>query len=124
MKGFALDLILKMWVFLEIENGLFQRFQALRVIFIYFISIFREDPNWLSPIYTSITNRPYLHDDVILLSLLPESFRVLLSYANYGFCYLTLTGISKFKYERKNEMNSGPSSKKASSCKWPISLAS
>ena len=54
----------------------------------------------------------------------PESFRLLLSYENYGFCYLNLTGISKFKYERKNEMNSGPSSKKASSCKWPISLAS
>ena len=55
----------------------------------------------------------------------PESFRVLLPYENYGFCYLNLTGISKFKYEKKkNEMNSGPSSKKASSCKWPISLAS
>ena len=56
-----------------------------------------------------VTEIGHLHDDVILL-LLPESFRVLLSYANYSFCYLT--GISKFKYERKNEMNSGPSSKK------------
>ena len=43
----------------------------------------------------------------------PESFRVLLPYENYGFCNLNLTGISKFKYERKNEMNSGPSSKKS-----------
>ena len=53
----------------------------------------------------------YIHDDVILL-LLPESFRVLLSFANYGFCYLNLTGISKFKYERKKERISGPSSQK------------
>ena len=38
-----------------------------------------------------------------------------------GFCFLmqirvifhlNLNGINKFKYERKNEMNSGPSSKK------------
>ena len=36
----------------------------------------------------------------------PESFRVLLSYENYGFCYSNLTRISKFKYERENEMNS------------------
>ena len=28
------------------------------------------------------------------------------------FCHLNLNGINKFKYERKNEMNSGPSSKK------------
>ena len=27
-------------------------------------------------------------------------------------CHLNLNGINKFKYERKNEMNSGPSSKK------------
>ena len=60
------------------------------------------------------------HDDIILL-LLPESFRAVLSYANYSFCYINPTGIiSKFKYERKNEMNSGPSSKKTSLCKWPI----
>ena len=38
MKGFAIDLILKVWVFRN-------RFQAFRVIFIYFIFIFREDPN-------------------------------------------------------------------------------
>ena len=62
------------------------------------------------------------HDDVILL-LLPESFRALLSYANYSFRYINPTGIiSKFKYERKNEVNSGPSSKKTSSCKWPINF--
>jgi len=28
------------------------------------------------------------------------------------FCHLNLNGINKFKNERKNEMNSGPSSKK------------
>ena len=38
----------------------------------------------------------HLHDDVILL-LRPESFRVLLSCANKGFCYLNLTGSTKFK---------------------------
>ena len=38
--------------------------------------------------------------------------------ANYSFCYLNLTGIAKFKYKRKNEINS----KKMSSCKRPIEL--
>ena len=28
-----------------------------------------------------------------------------------GLCYLNLTGITKFKYERKNEKDSGRSSK-------------
>ena len=37
-----------------------------------------------------------LHDSAILL-LLPESFRVLLSCADWGFYYLNLTGIKKFK---------------------------
>ena len=49
---------------------------------------------------------------MLLLLLLPESFRVLLCYANYGFCHLNLTGISKFKYERIKERNSGASSQK------------
>ena len=39
---------------------------------------------------------------------------------NEGFCYSNFTGIAKFKYERKNEMNSGLSSKNTSSCIWPI----
>ena len=34
-----------------------------------------------------------------------------------GFCFL---GASKFTYERKNEKNSGRSSKMTLSCKWPI----
>ena len=38
----------------------------------------------------------YLHDDVILF-LRPESFRVLLSCTNKGFCCLNLTGSTKFK---------------------------
>ena len=50
----------------------------------------------------------------------PESFRVLLSCADQGFCYLNLTGITKFKYERKNEKDSGRSSKMMPSCKWPM----
>ena len=65
----------------------------------------------------------HLHDGVILL-LLPESSRVLLFCANQGFCYLNLTGTTKCKYERKNEMNSGINSKKTLSCKWPIHLRS
>ena len=32
---------------------------------------------------------------------------------NLGFYYFNLNGINKFKYERKHEMNSGLSSKKA-----------
>ena len=59
----------------------------------------------------------HLHDDVILL-LGPEFFRVLLSFANWSFCYLNLTGITKLKYERKNEKDSG--SKMTLSCKWPF----
>ena len=48
----------------------------------------------------------HLHDEVIIL-LRAETFRVLLFSANQGFCYLNLTGISKLKYERKNEKESG-----------------
>ena len=60
----------------------------------------------------------HLHDDVILL-LRPESFRGLLSCANLGFRHWNLAGITKFEYERKNEKDSGRSSKMTSSCKWP-----
>ena len=59
----------------------------------------------------------HLHDDVILL-LGPEFLRVLLSFAKWSFCYLNLTGITKLKYERKNEKDSD--SKMTPSCKWPI----
>ena len=58
----------------------------------------------------------HLHDDVILL-LRPESFRGLLSCANYS----NLAGITKFECERKNEKDSGRSSKMAPSCELPIS---
>ena len=61
----------------------------------------------------------HLHYDIILL-LRPESFKVLLSCANEGFCYSNLTGITKFKYERRNEKDSGRRSKITPSCKWPI----
>ena len=54
----------------------------------------------------------HLYNGIILL-LLPKSFiRVLLA--------LSLTGIKKFIYGSKNEMNSGLSSKKISWYKWPI----
>ena len=61
--------------------------------------------------YAYLAFNRHLHDDVILL-ILPEYFRVSLSCANQGFCYLNLNGINKFKYQRKNEMNSGLSSKR------------
>ena len=50
----------------------------------------------------------HLNDGFTLLLLLPESFRVFSSGGNiYGFCYLNITRITKFRYEIKNEMNSG-----------------
>ena len=42
---------------------------------------------------------------VLFLLLLPESFGVLLSCANKGFCYLNLTRITKFNMkEKRNEV--------------------
>ena len=61
----------------------------------------------------------HLHDGVILL-LRPESFSMMLSCANWRFCYLNHPAIIKFKYKSKNEMNSGLSSKRTSSCKYLI----
>ena len=49
--------------------------------------------------------------------------RVFLSCANYRLCYLNLAGITKLKCERKNEKNSGRSSKITLSGKWPIRVA-
>ena len=63
----------------------------------------------------------HLHDGLILL-LRPESFGSFLSCENYRLCYLNLPGITKFKCERKNEKNSGHSSKMTPSCKWPIRI--
>ena len=64
----------------------------------------------------------HLYDDIILLLQL-ESLRGLLSCANLGFCHWNLAGIvTKFEYERKNEKDSGRSSKMTPSCKWPIAV--
>ena len=48
-----------------------------------------------------------------------------LSSANYGFCYLNLAGFTKSKYEKKNEKDSGRSSKMVYCCQYnfKISLA-
>lgn len=62
----------------------------------------------------------HLHDGDILLLLLPESFRVLFSCAKCGSCYSNLTGITKVKYERINEMDSGHSNKMSSSFKYQM----
>ena len=75
------------------------------------VEIFWKNNIWKAYKLALVGQIGHMHDDVILL-LLPESFRVLLCYANYGFCYLNLTGISKFKYERIKERNSGASSQK------------
>ena len=47
----------------------------------------------------------HLHDGVILLLLLllPESFRVLLSCAKKGFCYLNLAGTTKLKMKERTK---------------------
>ena len=58
-----------------------------------------------------------MHDGVILL-LSPgssEGFAFLCKLEL--FCYLNLTGATKFKYERKSEKNSGRNSKMTPSCK-------
>ena len=62
-----------------------------------------------------------LHDDIILL-LRPKSFRGFLSCVNQTFCYLNLAEAAKFEYERKNEEDSGRSSKMTPLCKWPIKM--
>ena len=51
-----------------------------------------------------------LHDDVVLRRR-PESLGLLLFYANWGFCNWNLAGMTIFKYERKNEKDSGCSIK-------------
>ena len=43
-----------------------------------------------------------------------------LSCANYSFCHLNLAWITKFKCEKKNQKDSGRSSKMTPSCKLPI----
>ena len=52
----------------------------------------------------------HLHDDVIL-PLRPESSRVFFSCANENFCHPNFAGISKLRYERKNEKRCGRSSR-------------
>jgi len=63
-------------------------------------------------------NVPFARGPHLLLR--PESLRVFLSCANYSFCHLNLARITRFKYEKKNEKDSGHSGKMTPSCKWPI----
>ena len=65
----------------------------------------------------------HLRHDVIFTTT-TGALRVLLSCVNKGFCYLNLTEITKFKYERKNEKDSGRSSTMTPSGKWPIRRSS
>ena len=48
----------------------------------------------------------HLHDNDIIQPR-PAYLRVLLSCANKDFRYLNLAGITKFKYERQDEKDSG-----------------
>ena len=66
-----------------------------------------------------MTSIGHLHVDVILL-LRPESFRFCFLVQIKAVISLNLCGITKFKEERKNEKDSGRSSKMTPSCKWPI----
>ena len=56
----------------------------------------------------------------ISLLQLPESFWFLFSHTNYSYCSFLSTGITKFEFIKKNEMNSDSCSKKTPSWKWPI----
>ena len=47
-----------------------------------------------------------------------------LAWIRFSFCYLNVTGTTKFKYEKKTQKNSGRSSKMTPSCKWTIILHS
>ena len=52
--------------------------------------------------YFSLAGIGHMPDSITLLQLLDWFF-----FANLGFCYSNLTGITKFRYERKKEMNPG-----------------
>ena len=60
----------------------------------------------------------HLHDDVILL-LRPEFFRVLLSCANWDFCFLSSLRLPNLKWKEKQK-DAGRGSKMMPSCKWPV----
>ena len=60
----------------------------------------------------------HLHNDIIYYyDQNPSGFFFLVQ--NTAFV-INLAGITKFKYEKKNEKYSGRSSKMTPSCKWPI----
>ena len=65
-----------------------------------------RQPRLVTQASLSVTKPPgfapigHLHYDIILL-LRPESFRVLLSCVNEGFCYLNLTGITNLNMKGK-----------------------
>ena len=69
----------------------------------------------------SSTTTGHLHKDTILL-LRPESFRVLLSCANEGFCYSNPPGLQNLnmKGKTKFQKDSGRSSNMTPPCKWPV----
>ena len=60
--------------------------------------------SYCKPPYKITLKRPFGRwRHLTTTTILPESFRFLLSWANWGFCYLILTGITKFEHERKTK---------------------
>ena len=65
------------------------------------------------------TRMGHLHDDIIsYYDQNPSGFSFLVQIM--AFCHINFAGITKFKYEKKNEKDSGRSSKMTPSSKWPV----
>ena len=69
----------------------------------------------------TVLNICHLHDGAIFTTT-TRILLVLLSCTNERFCNLHLAVITKIKHERKNEKDSGHSSKMTSSCNWPVEV--
>ena len=114
---FNLRSLLKIYVEWHTKGQVYKNTKKKLTIFIttvcvlFFIKLKQAVSNVFSSHAFSLVIFVYsMHDDLILL-LRPESSRVLLSCANDNFCHLNLPGISKLRYERKNEKRCGRSSR-------------
>ena len=63
----------------------------------------------------------HLHVDIILLST-TKILQGIAFLCKLDLLYLNLAEATKFEYERKNEKDSGRSSKMTPLCKWPIKM--
>ena len=114
---FNLRSLLKIYVEWHTKRQVYKNTKKKLTIFIttvcvlFFIKLKQAVSNVFSSHAFSLVIFVYsMHDDLILL-LRPESSRVLLSCANGNFGHLNLPGISKLRYERKNEKRCGRSSR-------------